>query len=111
LDKLARASIGSAATVTAPSPRAIPAASGVAPGVPAAQQTALLKAALAQVGSYLNGHGQSLELSVDAQSYHPVVIVRDTQTGAVIRQMPSAELLRIADALGTNSNALIDLTA
>ncbi len=97
--------------MTAPSPRAIPAASGRTTGVSAAQQAALLKAALAQVGSYLNSHGQSLELSVDAQSYHRVVIVRDAQTGTVIRQMPSAELLRIADALGTNSNALIDLTA
>jgi uncharacterized FlaG/YvyC family protein len=55
--------------------------------------------------------GKSLRLSVDTPSGHSIVVVRDTQTGAVVQQIPSEGLLRMASTLGTDSHLLLDLTA
>jgi flagellar protein FlaG len=62
-----------------------------------------------QLESYLRSVGRSLQFSVDEQSGETVVSVRDAETGEVIRQIPSAEALRIAQALGNQRNSLIDI--
>jgi uncharacterized FlaG/YvyC family protein len=40
-----------------------------------------------------------------------VVSVRDAATGDIIRQIPSEEALRLAQALGNQPNALLDVLA
>jgi flagellar protein FlaG len=64
-----------------------------------------------QLETYLRSVGRSVQFSVDEQSGETVVSVRDAETGEVIRQIPSAEALRIARALGTQRNSLIDILA
>jgi flagellar protein FlaG len=63
----------------------------------------------AQLESYLRSVGRSLQFSVDADSGRTVVSVRDSATGEVIRQIPNAEALRLAQRVGTQSNSLIDI--
>jgi flagellar protein FlaG len=127
------ASIGQMAAVATPSPSAVSAPSGsladasVKPAPPAtplgdemradashaaptAAPVSALQAAIEKVGAYLVTAGQSLQLGVDPQSRHTIVVVRDTQTGTVIRQIPSEEMLRLASTLGTDSHVLIDFT-
>jgi len=120
-------SIEPVATVAAPSPLGVspsipniaaPPAKAVAPSAHAADgQSAIsnphsiaLEATLEKMNTQLVTSGQSLQLSVDSQSRHIIVVVRDTQTGTVIRQLPSEEVLRMASTLGIDSNLLIDLT-
>ena len=68
-----------------------------------------MKVAAQQIESYLRSIGRALEFSVDDTTGRTVVTVRDSATGETIRQIPSEEALRLAQALGTQPNALIDL--
>jgi uncharacterized FlaG/YvyC family protein len=54
--------------------------------------------------------GKSLELSLDLQSDHSVVIVRDTATGDVIGQFPTEQVLRMQSLFGAQPHLLIDTT-
>jgi flagellar protein FlaG len=120
-------SIEPVATVAAPSPLGVAASTPdtaaspaklVAPPAAHAAQAqsafsnpnAALQATLEKINAQLVTSGQSLQLSVDSQSRHIIVVVRDTQTGTVIRQLPSEEVLRMASLLGTDPHLLIDLT-
>jgi flagellar protein FlaG len=120
-------SIEPVATVAAPSPLGVSASSPDAAAAPsklvpplahaADVQSAIsnpnstaLQATLEKINAQLATSRQSLQLSVDSQSGRIIVVVRDTQTGTVIRQLPSEEVLRMASALGIDSNVLIDLT-
>ncbi len=80
-----------------------------AQSTPAAAIHDSLQAVAAQLESYLRSNGRTLDFSVDEPTGRAVITVRDSQSGDVIRQIPSEEALRLAHALGTNSNALIDL--
>ena len=64
-----------------------------------------------QLESYLRSIGRSVQFSIDSASGRTVVSVRDAATGDVIRQMPSEEALRLAQALGSGSSSLVDVTA
>lgn len=55
--------------------------------------------------------GKSLELSVDAQSHRSVIILRDTETGAVIGQFPTEQVLRLQSLLTNDPHVLIDRIA
>jgi flagellar protein FlaG len=120
-------SIEPVATVAAPSPLGVSASTPgtaaapsklVAPLAHAADpQSAIsnpnataLHATLEKINAQLVTSGQSLQLSVDSHSRHIIVVVRDTQTGTIIRQLPSEEVLRLASLLGTDPHLLIDLT-
>ena len=70
-----------------------------------------LKAVAAQIESYLKSVGRTLDFTVDEQTGHPVITVRDS-SGEVVRQIPNEEALRLARSLGgATPNALIDLIA
>ena len=78
---------------------------------PATDLTAeAMRAVARQIESYLKANGRELQFSVDAETGRTVVTVRDPSTGEVIRQIPDAEALRIAQALGQQPNALIDIS-
>lgn len=70
-----------------------------------------VQAAAAQIESYLKKYDRSLGFSVDAGTGKTVVTVRNRATGEVVRQIPDAETLRIAEQLERNASALIDLMA
>jgi flagellar protein FlaG len=69
-----------------------------------------LKAAAEQIESYLRSTGRELKFSVDEPTGRTVVTVRDSQNGEVIRQIPNEEALRLARSLGSQPNALIDIS-
>lgn len=64
-----------------------------------------------QLETYLRSVGRSVQFSIDEQSGETVVSIRDAATGEMIRQIPSAEALRLAQSLGTQSNSLVDILA
>jgi flagellar protein FlaG len=113
-----------AATVAKPSPPAVvsilgaqqaaaaPAEKPAKPATPPSKDPAVateaLKAAAKDIEAYLKSSGRSLEFRVDNDSGRTVVSVRNPQTGELIRQIPSEEVLRIASALGTQSPVLVD---
>jgi flagellar protein FlaG len=69
-----------------------------------------MQAVAQQIDSYLKSTGRQLEFSVDDASGRTVITVRNPDTGETIRQIPSEEALRLARALGSQSNSLIDLS-
>jgi flagellar protein FlaG len=69
-----------------------------------------MKAAAEQIESYLRATGRELRFSVDEATGETVVTVRDSVSGDVIRQIPNAEALRLAQALGNQPNVLIDIS-
>ena len=69
-----------------------------------------MRAVAKQIESYLKANGRDLQFSVDQATGRTVITVRDSSTGEVVRQIPDAEALRIAQALGNQPNALIDVS-
>jgi len=69
-----------------------------------------LKAAAQQIEMYLKSVGRELRFSVDDVTGDTVVTVRDSVSGDVIRQIPNEEALRLAQSLGKQPNALVDIS-
>jgi len=74
-----------------------------------------VEAAVQQIRKYLQDSGRSIDFHFDAESGLPVVTVRDTNTGELIRQLPSEEALRLAQLLkegnGLQGHATVRLIA
>ena len=64
--------------------------------------------AAALIDRFLRDAGRELSFSVDDVTGIVVVAVRDPRSGELIRQMPSAEVLRIASNLAERGPALVD---
>jgi len=72
-----------------------------------------VQAAVQQIQKYLTDSQRTLEFHIDESSGTPVVIVRDAN-GDLIRQIPSAETLHIAQILkdkGSLTHGLLNITA
>jgi flagellar protein FlaG len=67
-----------------------------------------LEAIAASIQDYLQRNGRNLEFRVDDSTGQTVITVRDSATGEVIRQIPNAEALTIAQRLNANSGTLFD---
>lgn len=67
-----------------------------APQQPSAQQ---LKNAVDSINQAMRQANKSVELSVDSSTKKPVVKMMDSETGELIRQYPSEEVLAIAQAI------------
>jgi flagellar protein FlaG len=65
-------------------------------------------AAINRAASTLNN---SVQLSLDTDSGQTLVRVVDSETGQLIRQIPSEEVLSLRDALDRITGLLIDRTA
>ncbi|SEQ37565.1 flagellar protein FlaG [Pseudomonas sp. NFACC02] len=65
-----------------------------------------LKAAVQEMERFFQSVRRNLEFSIDEGSGQVVVKVIATETGEVVRQLPSAEALKIADSL-KNANSLL----
>jgi flagellar protein FlaG len=65
-----------------------------------AQSTrAVIDKAAQELESFVNSMGRNINISVDGNTGYHVVTVTNAETGEVIRQMPSPELLKIAQSL------------
>jgi flagellar protein FlaG len=60
-----------------------------------------------QIQSFVQSMGRDLKFSVDGVTGHHVVVVTNPQTGEVVRQMPSPELLKIAQSLPQFHSGLV----
>lgn len=73
-------------------------------------QIAVQKAAQ-EIESFLQASGRNLNISVDGTTGYHVVTVTNPETGEVIRQMPSPELLKIAQSLPNFTTGLVNTKA
>jgi len=65
-----------------------------------------------QLQSFVQSMGRDLSFSVDSTTGYNVVRVVNPETGEVVRQLPSEELLKIAQAMqNTNSSGLVNQKA
>jgi len=64
-----------------------------------------------QIQSFVQSMGRNLNFSVDSATGYHVVRVTNPDTGEVIRQLPSEELLRIAQSLAHINSALVNQKA
>jgi flagellar protein FlaG len=80
--------------------------------VPATQKVQETVAAVAaQIESYLKSVGRQVQFSIDSRSGETIISVRDAATGELIRQIPSAEALRLSQSLGISYGKLVDISA
>jgi flagellar protein FlaG len=81
---------------------------GVAPQVvqqkPSAEQ---LKQAVENINRAMRLSGRSLEFSLDTEASRVVVKMTDSETGEVIRQIPSEETLAISRSIGEFQQGLL----
>ena len=70
---------------------------------------AAVKAAAAQIDSYLKSTNHELDFRLDSETGQMIVSVRDKATGDLIRQIPGEEVLRMARALKAGAAALVSL--
>ncbi len=67
-----------------------------------------LQAAIEHLNKQLASSGRTLGFSMDDKLNSPVVTVRSTQTGEVIRQIPSEAVIRVAHTLDELKGLLHD---
>jgi flagellar protein FlaG len=77
-----------------------------APEAPA--ETRNLDAVIRQIDTYLRSVNRSLEFRVDSISGRTVVSVRDSATGDLIRQIPTEEVLHLAQTMHEDTLVLLD---
>ena len=64
-----------------------------------------------QLESFVASMGRDLSFSVDSTTGYHVVRVTNPQTGEVVRQLPSEELLKIAQTMEHTSSGLVNQKA
>ena len=69
-----------------------------------------MQAVAQQLRDYLNSVGRDLEFRVDADTREMVITVRESDTGQVIRQIPSPEALQMRRYLDEWSGTFVDTT-
>lgn len=74
----------------------------------AVQDTDKVKKAVAEIEKFLKASQRNLEFSTDEESGQIVVKVIATDSGKLIRQLPSEEALRIAHSLSDINSVLFD---
>jgi flagellar protein FlaG len=77
-----------------------------------AQATKLaIDKAAQEIQSFVQSMGRDLKFSVDGATGYHVVTVTNPETGEVVRQMPSPELLKIAQSLPQFNSGLVNQKA
>lgn len=103
-------SVGAAGSVD-PADHSSLSTSAIRPRLPSAQE---IQNAVNKVNADLSSVSRVLELTVDPASGLTVATVKDSQTGTVLQQFPSANSLQLAEMLARwsgDKNALLDLIA
>lgn len=70
-----------------------------------------LKLAVQEIEKFVQSIKRNLEFSIDDASGKVVVKVIATESGEVVRQIPSEVVLKLAESLSTASNVLFDAKA
>ncbi|WP_426113149.1 flagellar protein FlaG [Pseudomonas sp. DSP3-2-2] len=73
-----------------------------------AEKSEKLKTAVQEIEKFVQSVRRNLEFSIDEASGEVVVKVIASDTGEVVRQLPSAEALKIADSLHNAHSLLFD---
>jgi flagellar protein FlaG len=81
---------------------------GDAPPGPAKPAVPSLEAVAQRLETYMKSVSRSLEFRVDAGSGRTVISVRDSDTGELIRQIPSEEVLRLAQMAEDQTVVLVN---
>jgi flagellar protein FlaG len=84
----------------------LPQARDAAPAQPAPEAEALQQAAR-QINAFLKSSSTGVEFVVDGPSNQVVVRIVDSNTGQVLRQMPSPEMLALSESLDRMSGLLL----
>ena len=72
---------------------------------------AKLKLAVQEIEKFVQSIKRNLEFSIDEHSGKVIVKVIASETGEIVRQIPSAEALKLADSLANASHVLFDAKA
>ncbi|WP_419736689.1 flagellar protein FlaG [Pseudomonas sp. COR18] len=67
-----------------------------------------LKRAVQDIEKFVQSIKRNLEFSIDEHSGKVIVKVIASDTGEVVRQIPTAEAMRLADSLSSASSVLFD---
>jgi flagellar protein FlaG len=67
-----------------------------------------LKLAVQEIEKFVQSIKRNLEFSIDEHSGKVIVKVIASETGEIVRQIPSAEALKLADSLANASHVLFD---
>jgi flagellar protein FlaG len=70
-----------------------------------------LKTAVQEIEKFVQSVKRNLEFSIDETSGKVIVKVIASESGEVIRQIPSAEAMKLAESLHNASNVLFDAKA
>jgi flagellar protein FlaG len=70
-----------------------------------------LKMAVQEIEKFVQSVKRNLEFSIDETSGKVIVKVIASESGEVIRQIPSAEAMKLAESLHNASNLLFDVKA
>ena len=88
--------------------KALPESGQKLPPEPAKEPTpAQVEQAVQQLESYLNDSQRQLQFKVDSGSGRTIVRVVNPDTGELIRQIPSEEMLTLARAIGTSGGRIL----
>lgn len=88
-----------------------PAHAAAQPGAPRAPSADEVRHAARQLETFMQSMNRYLEFRVDQDSGRTVITVKDKNTGETIRQIPSEEVMRLAQNLGGKTHTgLLDET-
>lgn len=88
-----------------------PARTSTAPATAPVDTTGAVREAVAAINRAAKSLSNSVELSLDERSERAVVRIVDAETGQLIRQIPSEEVLELRRALDRIAGLLIHRTA
>ena len=77
----------------------------------AAAEQDKLKKAVQEIEKFVQSVKRNLEFSIDETSGQVVVKVIASESGEVVRQIPSAEAMKLAESLHNASSVLFDIKA
>jgi len=77
----------------------------------AQQSQEVVAKAAKQIQDFVSSMGRNLNFSVDPTTGYHIVTVVNPSTGEVVRQLPTEELIKIAQSLGNVNNALVSQKA
>jgi len=77
----------------------------------AQQSQEVVAKAAKQIQDFVSSMGRNLNFSIDPTTGYHVVTVVNPSTGEVVRQLPTEELIKIAQSLGNVNNALVSQKA
>jgi len=77
----------------------------------AQQSQEVVAKAAKQIQDFVSSMGRNLNFSIDPTTGYHVVTVVNPSTGEVVSQLPTEELIKIAQSLGNVNNALVSQKA